>query len=362
MDGLQAKASASVVLSSSLLSSCSPDNAFLLVGQHSVTGSTETRRRSLIIVFDAIACPELDVVEEQGDCLEQILPFGLTLLGVLLPSNAATLTTDPKSFLKRGDDDVPFVVLTRSANSIVQCRAMKSGESLTFDLCDTSPLFVSLSFYFTSSVDTLLLLIRAQTGEKEKLIHVDTSSYHAIARCDNWDTQESCYVVQLGGTVSQDDKLIHAHITFAPHHCCGYDLYHVIQSSVRKLREKPGARIIRIQSVRNRRLFFQWISNRYNAGTQTLPENDWKELSELLEDAAGEALALEQIVRPTNQGTSTLPKVEETKANMTTVGTSLGETAVGKSKEVPGILFIVLPLLLAVLSICAAAAVWQARG
>ncbi|ESS65091.1 putative protein kinase-like protein [Trypanosoma cruzi Dm28c] len=77
----------SVVLAADVLSSSDTRHALILVGQRSVAGGSGNQERAVCIVSDAIPCTDMDVIMEQVECLEQVLPCGIAFLGVFLPGD-----------------------------------------------------------------------------------------------------------------------------------------------------------------------------------------------------------------------------------------------------------------------------------
>ncbi|RNF10166.1 putative protein kinase-like protein [Trypanosoma rangeli] len=315
----------SVVLAADVLPSSDMRNTLILVGQRSVAGSGERREQTRCIVFDVIPCADIDVVVEQVECLEQVLPCGIGVLGVLLSGDGAKELVGLRRSIKNHAHVSALFAVTCSKGGKVQCQLLQSGKTLAVILLETRPVFVTMACYFNCPLNLFPFIVRSGAADAKHSVVVDSTSTTVLEHNDIWTVVDNLYAVQLGKKEGQREDMLCVHVTFAPLFSCGRDVYSAICSLLPKVAQRPEGVVVQVESQRHPALLYQWIFTPTERGAATLSMEQWNELRELIEDGVGEEVQSSQVVKDAflglqpapieaakMRGTDTAKKPEET--------------------------------------------------
>ncbi|RNF26211.1 putative protein kinase-like protein [Trypanosoma conorhini] len=298
----------SVVLAAESSPSTDARDILILVGQRSVAGGGGGRReQTRCIVFDAIPCADMEVIMEQVECLEQVLPCGICVLGVSLPGDGAREIVGLRRFLKDHAQVSALFAATHDGAGKVQCQLLHSGKTLTVTTLETRPVFATMACYFNSPLGLFPFIVRSNGANLNHSVAVDVTSTTVLERNGIWDSVDGLYAVQLGGKEGKEEEMMCVHVTFAPLFSCGRDVYRAICSLLPKVAQKPGGALVRVESQRYPALLYQWIFTPAKKGTTTLSMEQWNELRELIEDGVGEEVQPSQVVTETFLGSPPAP-------------------------------------------------------
>ncbi|RHW73488.1 hypothetical protein DPX39_030009500 [Trypanosoma brucei equiperdum] len=286
----------SVVLPPSALPTGESFNPSILVGQRSVCRNGSSNAHAVCTVFDAIPCLDLEVISEQVDCLEQILPCGVLFLGVMLSDTCGYSTIQLRSLLKENPRVNLLFAVIWGDSAVKKCELLQPGGRVELKVTTAEITFVSLPCYLVSPLDKLPLVLRARGRATTSSPIVDLRSSRLLADCDIWNLYKDIYAVQLGAKRDLDDELICVHVTFAPQHTCGLDIYRSIVSFIDKIGEQPQVRILRVCSLRNPALIYQWAYIHTTGDATGHTREQWRQVRELIEDGAGERLSSSRVL------------------------------------------------------------------
>ncbi|KEG09299.1 putative protein kinase-like protein [Trypanosoma grayi] len=328
---------ASVVLSSDTLSPCCASDVSILVGQRSFTENGEGRECSVLIVFDSISCADADLIAEQVECLEQVLPCGITFLGLLVSGESAEKVAACRRSLKDCPRESPLFVATCNGGNVTQCRLVHSGKEVPLTLLSEKPRFVLMACYLRSPLDTLPLVVRTRGGNATNCAVIDLNSAVPLGHSDIWASADGLYAVQLGGTADNSNGgLMCLHITFTPLHSCGRDLYRAICALLPRMKQQPQGVLVRVPSRRNPALAYQWIFTPTEGKSYVPSKAQWGKLRELIEDGTGENVGPLQVVTDGNVEPPQVPAVHGKKGDKSTEKRQAGAKKDTVRNEVQG--------------------------
>ncbi|EKF35679.1 hypothetical protein MOQ_002323 [Trypanosoma cruzi marinkellei] len=312
----------SVVLAADVLLSSDTRNALILVGQRSVAGGSGNQEQTVCIVSDAIPCAELDVIMEQVECLEQVLPCGIAFLGVFLPGDGVKDLAGLRHSLSSHLQVSSLFVAKYDKEGRVQCRLLQSGRMLSVNTPDTKPVLVTLACYFFSPLGQFPFIVRSKDENITSNVALGVTSTDVMEHNEIWASVDALYAVQLGSTEGQEKDMLCVHVTFFPFLSCGQDVYRAICTLLPKVEQRPQCVMVRVGSQRYPSLVYQWIFTPTERGSAALSMKQWDELRELIEDGVGEEVQPSQVVTDTFLG---VPSV----AASTTIK---GSTNMGRNK------------------------------
>ncbi|KAH9599473.1 hypothetical protein LSM04_002929 [Trypanosoma melophagium] len=298
----------SVVLSSDLLPPPGVSDAHILVGQQSVSKGDDGDKQVVCIIFDSISCVDIDVIAEQVECLEQVLPCGIVFLGLLLSNNGVRKLTFIRSSLKDHSRGGSLFAVTNNNGASTRCELLlEPGTTLPLTSPKTRPLFVSIPCYLKSPLNILPLIVRAKNKDDDNYALIDFKGPIVFGNSDFWNSSNDIFAIQLGGTMEENEDIVCIHITFAPLISYGSDIYHAICSFLPRLKQKPNGVVVRVQSARNYGMNYQWVFTPTQKGSTILSKPQWTELRELIEDGAGETVKVFQVVSDDSNELSSIP-------------------------------------------------------
>nr|CCD16056.1 unnamed protein product [Trypanosoma congolense IL3000] len=284
----------SVLASSGVLSSCGRHGTSILVGQRSSYGSSENLERTVHTVLETVPCEELEVISEQMDCLEQILPCGIELLGLVQEGDEVQQTSKLRSFLTDRLKDNLIVLFVSSDRATKRCALLQTNEEVALEVLDTVIPFITLPCYLFSPLSTMPIILRRGGSDSGDGVLIDLTSTRLLQNTAIWRS-EDINATQLGGRNDCRD-LVCVNITFAPLYSCGADIYKWLLHFVQITGSQLHARVLRVQSLRSPLLTYQLIYSSTDTGGDNPSKKQLKQLGELMEDGSGEKLIPSQIV------------------------------------------------------------------
>ncbi|ORC85675.1 putative protein kinase-like protein [Trypanosoma theileri] len=298
----------SVVLSSDLLPPHGVSDTHILMGQYSTSKGDDGSKQRVYTVFDSISCVDVDVIAEQVECLEQILPCGIVFLGLLLSNNDVKKLANMRSSLKDHSRGSSLFAVIYNGETSTRCELlMKPGTTLPLTSPKTRPLFVSLPCYLRSPLNMLPLIVRLKNKDDTNYAVIDFNSSIILGNNDLWNFTNDIFAIQLGGSIESNEDMVCVYITFAPFSSSGSDVYHAICSFLPRLKQKPHGVLVRVQSERNYAMNYQWVFTPTQKGSSILSKPQWIELKELIEDGAGETVRPFQVLSDDSNELSPIP-------------------------------------------------------
>ncbi|CCW71157.1 unnamed protein product [Phytomonas sp. Hart1] len=266
----------------------------LLIGQLSETLCDGNKTILNYIIFDSVPIKSYEVIVEQIECLEKVLPPGLVVLGVASSKaySSSTITSCLSILLESFRySDFVYIQLGHDEPRVTFC----SDPGLHATFSNQGAIFCTISCIIHFSLPSFPFLL-TRSGDKAEKILIDPQSTKCILPQVNFG--ESYSLFQLGGSsfFSEETMLVLPFFSSLPH-LSGKSFYNCIARWMKKITKTTD--IISVFSRRNPNLVYACQLNRGVPCSDTFTQVILHELRELLEDATGESIESNQLTEPT---------------------------------------------------------------
>ncbi|CCW61041.1 unnamed protein product [Phytomonas sp. EM1] len=263
----------------------------LLIGQLSETLCDGNTTVFNYVIFDGVPIKNNEVIVEQIECLEGILPPGLVVLGATSREayNSSSIT-NLLSVLSESIHFSEFIYMQLDNSQLHVTLCSDPGVCVTFKGQGGVFCTLSCAVHLALPPFPFLLMRSGDMGEK---ILIDPQSTKRISVQMNSEGSWSLH--QLGGNSFHTEKtmLVFSAFLSLPY-LSGNSFYNCIDRWMRNIKKTTD--IISVQSQRNPSLIYACQFDRCIPFRSRLTQVEWHELQELLEDATGELIKSSQLI------------------------------------------------------------------
>lgn len=240
------------------------------------------------VLMDGFLCEDSNVVAEQVDCIEAVLPIGIGVLGVSTGGNIAAASKE--SLIHGLRDHRAF----RSMIMVGEGTDRKLVASLLEGDAHTVPVTVDPSIHFSEIRCTVnpdfppLPFIFSASGLSEKILG-DIESNKLLPF--SLSTATVCSITQL--CPSGNEPMLRFFLTTCLSRSSCASIYRNIVAAVSRMN---GSSAVQVKSRRNETLTYWCRVQRSSSNQDYLEGSEWKDLRQLIEDATGEKVQPDQLI------------------------------------------------------------------
>lgn len=271
-----------VYLSHAAAKASSSAGAALLVGQRciaSASPSITSPPAAVIVVAECVPCEDAGVVDEQLECLERVLPFGIEVVGV---SGSASEVTALAAHLQQ-DKAKEWVAVVRAdgPNKRGACHILGT-PSRKVEVAEGEAAFVEVRFALHSCEQHLPLLLTPARGGPSVLLDGEST---AALRDAAPSLESGAQFVQLGVSPTT----LRVHVVLAPAFVSARGVYDILQRQMSSAVAAGTTRLVEVQSHNTHISYCCRMEPDAAAQDAELPAHALEEVFELIEDATGAA-------------------------------------------------------------------------
>lgn len=271
-------------ISTSLPAAPTDDGVSILVGQRScVSSSVNEAPCTVCVLAGYVQCDDLSVAEEQIESLENVLPFGIEVLGFAGDTAALTSLAAELPDLKR-KEFVEVVVPNGKRNLPPTCR-MFGAPAKKVEVSESDITFVEARCALHTCDSTLPLLISCSNALPQV---VDGESYAPLTECAP-SSSSKIELIQTGAVSST----LRIHVVMVPSLMSASGLYETLFRQLKVAWTSRTTRLIEINSHNAHLSYCCRLECDVDAfdSTDTITEDEWAVMLEMMEDATGQRVS-----------------------------------------------------------------------
>ncbi|KPA73517.1 hypothetical protein ABB37_09830 [Leptomonas pyrrhocoris] len=253
----------------------------ILVGQRSLVSfsvSVDAEPDAAYVVAECVPCEDANVVEEQMECLERVLPFGIEVLGV---SGSASEVADLVAQLHDVASKELVSVVHGDGHGKPPSCCLVSAPFNAVEVVVSNVSFVEVRCALHSCEHLLPLLVSPQGGLPTV---IDGESYLPLQNCVPSLTT-GAKLVQLGVTTST----LRIHVVLAPAFVSAKGLYGILKRQIVDAVSAGTTRLVEVQSHNAHISYCCRVEPAGAAEASDFSPQPLDEVFEMIEDATGAA-------------------------------------------------------------------------
>ncbi|KAG5501379.1 hypothetical protein JKF63_03191 [Porcisia hertigi] len=255
----------------------------IIVGQRSCISSAVAAPRTVCVLAGYVPCDDPSVAEEQMECLERVLPFGIEVLGFAGDMGALKSLATQLSELRK-KELVEVIVDNGKGLCQLDCRMFGAPE-VKVDVVESEIAFVEARFAFHTYDRTFPLLVSCCNAPPRV---VDGEGYTPLTEGAS-SSPGSLELVQTGAASST----LGIYVVMAPSFMSASGLYETLFRQLRAALRAGTTRLIMLNAHNAHLSYCCRVKRRANilANTGDVTEDEWAEVLEMMEDATGEIVS-----------------------------------------------------------------------
>ncbi|KAG5475260.1 hypothetical protein LSCM1_03371 [Leishmania martiniquensis] len=264
----------------SLPEASADSNISILVGQRSCVYSSKEESCTVCVLAGYVPCNDPSVVEEQIECLKQVLPFGIEVLG-LSGDTAALASLAVQVPDLKGKELVEAVMHNGTEHRQPVCRIFGAPQKKV-QVVSSEISFVEARFAVHSYDRSAPLLLSCSNAPP----HVVDGESGAPLMEHAPSASSRIELVQTGAVPST----LRIHVVVAPSLTSARGLYETLFRQLKAASKARTTRLIELNAHNAHLSYCCRLECRADApaGTDTFTEDEWMEVLEMMEDATGQ--------------------------------------------------------------------------
>ena len=254
----------------------------ILVGQRCLLSTSSAAARTAsctaYVVAECVLCEDASVVEEQVECLERVLPFGIDVLGV--SGNAAAVAELTAQLYDVASKDW-ICVVGEDGPGKSRSAYLLGSPSTKVEVVETDVSFVEVCVALHSREQFLPLLVSSPGGSSAV---IDGESDDPINECVPLFSS-GAHVVQLGAAATT----LRIHLVLAPAFISAQGIYRALRRQIDAAVAAGTTRLVEVQAHNAHISYCCRIQPSGAAADVELSPEVLKEVLEMIEDATGAA-------------------------------------------------------------------------
>ncbi|KPI86794.1 hypothetical protein ABL78_4118 [Leptomonas seymouri] len=254
----------------------------ILVGQRSllsVSSSVGAALYTVYVVAECVPCEGASVLEEQVECLERVLPFGVEVLGV---SGSASEVADLVAQLHNFESKELVSVVHGDGHDKSRSCHLVSTPSNGVAVAESEVAFVEVRLALHSCETHLPFLVSSQGGSHTV---VDGEGCLPLQKCVPFCTT-GAQLAQLGAAAST----LRIHVVLDPAFVSAKGLYDILRRQINDAIAAGTTRLVEVQSHNAHISYCCRVESDAASDTKELSSETLQEVFEMIEDATGAAV------------------------------------------------------------------------
>lgn len=266
----------------------------ILVGQRScIAASPGAALQTVCVLAGLVPCGDCSVAEEQVECLERVLPFGIDVLGFagdrksLASLAAAAPELKARSLLQ--------LVHSEASTANLLCHVLGTPATKV-DVVESEAVFVIARCALHTFDSTAPLLVTCPSEAAAAAVRVVDGESCAPLAPQLLTSSSEVEVIQTGAASSA----VRLHAVVVPSLTSARSLCETLFRQLKSCAAAGITRLVELNARNTHLLYCCRLEGRTGAPTSadTVTEDDWTEVREMVEDATGQVVARSDVRHP----------------------------------------------------------------